>query len=611
MKKILAVLLTAALLLSFAGCQAEKPETKGPDFVAGVSHTDYPGMEIRLGIQNTREDGGNELVIVWDNKTEYEVLYGEHFTVERLEAEEWVRCDMREMAVFHDIGYLLEAGATKEETYDVSFYYDISAPGTYRFKTDCYIYLKQDYNEKCELWVEFTVEDTENNRYVSTLLTYGAQYIRTNGYQEEAKLPKVQVIGSLRELKDYYDTWHEIYDLERKEKVYSDTTIGFLDACDKYDEAFFEENYLIFVVLEEGSGSIRHKVSSVKQAGDKQISINIERKVPEVGTDDMAQWHIIVELSRENLVRSSESVEVYLDGGLVVDGKGVLYVSPAVRFEEPPQCTLITPDGNTLLNVGGYDWAYQQPDSELMTVTIADQVSRPLPLESLTPVYIGWEHAESVYTYVERTGEYASTNQLGFPVKLHFEVMPDSVTYACWPDAETARPGTEVEEVDFFRQEPGFYAKPGGYVYEIVAEWEDHGVGYYGTANYYVYIIGQDHDHAIPAEPQTVGDPVTGYCGNTWTRLYVGNKTYSFMYGHSVTLTDILVNLDYKQGKTCRCMAEYTVDTEFGLGYEINLTEGFARFEKGQVDLTQEQIDTIAEIIKWAEETNGDNVICD
>ena len=58
-------------------------------------------------------------------------------------------------------------------------------------------------------------------------------------------------------------------------------------------------------------------------------------------------------------------------------------------------------------------------------------------------------------------------------------------------------------------------------------------------------------------------------------------------------------------------MAEYTVDTEFGTGYEINLTEGFARYEKGQAELTQAQIDTIAEIIKWAESNCDDVVICD
>ena len=608
MKKIVAFVLLGALLLSLAGCQIVNPETKGPDFVAGVSHTDYSGMEIRV----ERMQNDQELVISWDNQTDFDVIYGEAFTIERLEEDEWVRCDMREMTAFEAIGYLLQAGQTKEETYHLSFYYDMSAPGTYRFLTECYIQEKPENSTKCQLWAEFTVgtvkcpEDSKN-----TPLVYGAQYIRTNGYQYWTDAPTVSIISSLQELNDYYNTWHEVYDLERKEKVYSDTTIGFLDACDKYDAEFFEENYLIFVVLEEGSGSIRHKVASVEQTADKKLSIGIDRKVPEVGTDDMAQWHIIVELSRENLVQSLEDVLVYTDEKLVYAGEDITIIQLENVYTQPPQCTLITSDGNTLLTMGGYDWAYQQPGSDLMTVTIADQVSRPLPLESLTPVHIDWEHAESVYSYVERTGKYALTNQLGFPVKLHFEVMPDSVTYACWPDAETGRPGTETEEVEFFRQEPAFYAKPGGYIYEIVAEWEDRGVGFYGTANYYVYIVGADHDHEIPTEAQTVEDPFVGYCGNTQTTLYIRNKIYSFMYGHSVTLTEILHNLDYQRNKTCRCMAEYTVDTEFGIGYEINLTEGFARFEKGQADLTQEQIDTIAEIIQWAETTNGDYVICD
>ena len=76
------------------------------------------------------------------------------------------------------------------------------------------------------------------------------------------------------------------------------------------------------------------------------------------------------------------------------------------------------------------------------------------------------------------------------------------------------------------------------------------------------------------------------------------------MYGCSVTLTDILVNLDYDPMHVCRCRPEYTVDTEFGTGYGINLTAGYARCDKGQADLTQEQIDTIAEIIEWAKTTN-------
>ena len=113
-----------------------------------------------------------------------------------------------------------------------------------------------------------------------------------------------------------------------------------------------------------------------------------------------------------------------------------------------------------------------------------------------------------------------------------------------------------------------------------------------------------EHGHQLAEEPQTVKDPFVGYCGNTWTRLHIGEKTYEFMFGHSVTLTDILLNLDYRPGEFCRCMAEYTVDTEFGLGYEVNLTEGFARWEKGQASLTAEQVEQIRQIIQWAVTTD-------
>ena len=51
-------------------------------------------------------------------------------------------------------------------------------------------------------------------------------------------------------------------------------------------------------------------------------------------------------------------------------------------------------------------------------------------------------------------------------------------------------------------------------------------------------------------------------------------------------------------------MAQYKVDTEFGANYQIHLEYGFVRCEKGQADLTQEQIDQIAAIIEWAETTN-------
>lgn len=105
------------------------------------------------------------------------------------------------------------------------------------------------------------------------------------------------------------------------------------------------------------------------------------------------------------------------------------------------------------------------------------------------------------------------------------------------------------------------------------------------------------HTHAPAAEPQTVEDPVSGYCGNTVTTVTAGGETYSFWGGDSVTLTDILINLAYAP-ETCRCMAEYTVDTEFGAGYGVNLTESFARCEAGQAALTAEQAEAIRDILE-------------
>lgn len=72
-------------------------------------------------------------------------------------------------------------------------------------------------------------------------VNYDVQYIRTNGYHEGTEYPLVKIIRSVDELNAYYKANKDMYDLERRDKVYSDTTIGFLNACDKYDKAYFEK----------------------------------------------------------------------------------------------------------------------------------------------------------------------------------------------------------------------------------------------------------------------------------------------------------------------------------------------------------------------------------
>ena len=164
--------------------------------------------------------------------------------------------------------------------------------------------------------VNQNVTDGEAEIVYNQAVTYAAQYIRTDGYHEDVVYPAVKVIRSVEELNAYYEANKELYDLERKEKVYADTTIGFLDACDKYDEAYFEKRVLILVLLEEGSGSIRHEVTGVETtgtSGEQKIIIRIETEVPEVGTCDMAEWHIFVEPEAGVDIGDESSVTVYLD----------------------------------------------------------------------------------------------------------------------------------------------------------------------------------------------------------------------------------------------------------------------------------------------------------
>lgn len=104
-----------------------------------------------------------------------------------------------------------------------------------------------------------------------------------------------------------------------------------------------------------------------------------------------------------------------------------------------------------------------------------------------------------------------------------------------------------------------------------------------------------DHDPA--AEPQTVPDPVSGYCGNTVTEVILDGETYSFWGDDSVRLTDIVINLAYDPNSVCRCLPEFTVNTEFGDGYGVNLTESYARCGEGQAPLTAEQVETIQGIL--------------
>ncbi len=266
------------------------------------------------------------------------------------------------------------------------------------------------------------------------IINFDAQYIRTGAYAEINGYPILAVLRSRSELNAYYKANKNSFYLERRviKEGYVNETIGFLDAVDKYDEEFFENETLVIIVFEEVSGSITHEISNVWLNADGKFCVEINSDVPYMCDDAMQHWHIIIEIPKEKAPKDYEDILVYKD--------------------------------NKLLNGDGH-------------------THNPLDEEN-----------------------------------------------------------GEVESTDV-------------------------------------------------------------YCGNTQTTIYFNNeKSYTFMAGNSVTMTDILRNLDYDKKKLCKCLPEYKVDTEFGTGYGVNLTAGYVRCEKGQADLTEAQIDKLKAIIMWAQE---------
>lgn len=106
------------------------------------------------------------------------------------------------------------------------------------------------------------------------------------------------------------------------------------------------------------------------------------------------------------------------------------------------------------------------------------------------------------------------------------------------------------------------------------------------------------HTHTPADELESANGAETGSCGNTSATVTLDGSAYTLSGSDAVTLTAILENLDYNSDDICSCSTEFTVETEVGTEYEVNLTEYFARCDAGQAALTRKQADAIREIIE-------------
>lgn len=105
--------------------------------------------------------------------------------------------------------------------------------------------------------------------------------------------------GWVNEFVAQFSAFATIYDTQRLEFV--------LDSIEQfgknvtlpagYDETFFQENFLVLIPRQSGSGSVQY-AADAELEGD-MITISLSAKMPEVGTTDMADWLVMVTLPRD------------------------------------------------------------------------------------------------------------------------------------------------------------------------------------------------------------------------------------------------------------------------------------------------------------------------
>lgn len=118
-------------------------------------------------------------------------------------------------------------------------------------------------------------------------ITFATSSIQTHLYIENFDGPKVDVLKSKGDVTKY---------LEK----FNDSKLA-LD-LNSYPEEYFNDKLLVLVTLQESSGSNTNIVDRVSKLVDSgTIDIFVKRNVAQIGTTDMAMWHLIIELDKSDV----------------------------------------------------------------------------------------------------------------------------------------------------------------------------------------------------------------------------------------------------------------------------------------------------------------------
>lgn len=135
----------------------------------------------------------------------------------------------------------------------------------------------------------------------------------------------------------------------------------------------------------------------------------------------------------------------------------------SIILEEPPALSVVSDNTSMSALLGTYSW--QKKDVDGNSISTNCDSAHPLDCEELlSPPY--------------ETPEATAT--------LRFTEEPYTIlSVKCWSDEYWGKPTTNSEDVTINGNV--LTLKPGGYIYEIIAEWNTQN-GYGGTASYFIYL---------------------------------------------------------------------------------------------------------------------------
>ena len=118
------------------------------------------------------------------------------------------------------------------------------------------------------------------------------------GITEEPDCCSTVCISSVEELLAYYENYKAACNINGTTEA-----DAFGSALMAYDETFFEQNDLLVAGLISTTGSAVYTVTGVefetdRMSGNRTLQIILSVTVPDIATDDMAGWHITVEISK-------------------------------------------------------------------------------------------------------------------------------------------------------------------------------------------------------------------------------------------------------------------------------------------------------------------------